>query len=359
MAGLGLATLAVPFIVQKVYAEPGEKLEEARYYRKLADGEVECRLCPRECLLRPGEIGDCQVKVNRKGTLYSLVYGRPCSLSVEPIEKAPFYHFLPGSWRLCLATVGCNLRCKYCQNWEISQAKVEEVESAEMSPEQVVALALRNNVRIICFTFSEPIAFYEYMYDIAELAKRAGLKTAMVSNGYINPKPLEKLLDVMDAVKIDLKAFTEDFYEEINLGELEPVLEAIKIIRRWGVWLELVNLLIPTLNDDPREISAMCGWIRKELGDDVPLHFTRFFPQYRLTNLPPTPIESLEKAYSLAKAAGLKYVYIGNVPGHRNNSTFCPGCGKVLIQRIHFDVPANHLKAGKCPYCGMNISGCW
>jgi len=371
MVFFGLCTLAVPLVVQRLYAgAQGEKggrikipkvkyLQEAAFYRELDRNEVECRLCPRDCLLRPGEIGDCQVKVNVKGTLYSLVYSKPCSLSVEPIEKAPLYHFRPGHTRLCVATVGCNLRCKYCQNWQISQAKVDEVESYNFSPEQVVELALENDVESICFTFSEPIVFYEYMYDIAKLAKQQGLMTSIVSNGYINPKPFKELLQVLDAVKIDLKAFTEDFYEEVNLGELEPVLDSLKIVKEQGIWLEIVNLVIPTLNDDPEEIRRMCLWIKEELGDDIPLHFTRFFPQYRLTNLPATPLETLEQAYKIAKQVGLKYVYIGNVPGHPGNFTFCPSCGQQLIIRYGYFVLQNVIKDRNCPSCGEPISGYW
>ncbi|MBA7700776.1 GTP 3',8-cyclase [subsurface metagenome] len=364
---LGLCILTIPVFLQKPQAAPAQEvlienastLKEALFYEKLYDNEVECRLCPRRCLLKEGERGDCQVRENIGGVLYSLVYGKPCSLSVEPIEKAPLFHFMPGHTRLCLATVGCNLRCKYCQNWQISQKTVEEVEHIIMSPEQVVETALHYNVDSICFTFSEPVVFYEYLYDIAVLAREKGLKTSIVSNGYINPEPLKKLLKVLDAVKIDLKAFTEEFYEEVSLGELAPVLDSLRIIKQEGVWLEVLNLVVPTLNDDPEEIRAMCAWIREELGDDVPLHFSRFFPQYRLTSLPSTPVETLEKAYAAAKEAGLKYVYIGNVPGHKYNSTFCPSCGETLIARIQFSVSQNQVTQGRCPFCGEPIPGFW
>ncbi len=363
----GVCILAVPVVFHKPQEASGQDmsqkeisgLKEALYYEKLFGNEVECRLCPRRCLLRDGERGDCQVKENLGGKLYSLVYGKPCSFSIEPIEKAPLFHFMPGHTRLCIATAGCNLRCKYCQNWSISQKRMEEVEHINLTPRQVVASALQSGVQSICFTFSEPIVFYEYMYDIARLAKKNGLKTSMVSNGYINPEPLRQLLKVLDAVKIDLKGFTEEFYENISLGELAPVLDTLKIIKQEGVWLEIVNLVVPTLNDDPEEIRKMSEWIKENLGDEVPLHFSRFFPQYRLTTLPATPLETLEKAHAAAKEADLRYVYVGNVPGHLYNSTFCPECKERLIHRIQFLVQQNNIADGKCSFCGEPVAGFW
>jgi len=367
MLTLGICILAVPLVfhkpppasAQELFRQDISHLKEANFYGKLFKKEVECRLCPRRCLIQDSERGDCQVRQNQEGILYSLVYGKPCSFSIEPIEKAPLFHFLPGHQRLCIATAGCNLRCKYCQNWQISQKKPEEVEHLELSPQQVVTAALNYGAESICFTFSEPIIFYEYMYDIAKLAKENGLKTSMVSNGYIEPEPLEYLLKVLDAVKIDLKGFTEEFYQNITLGELEPVLAALKIIKQQGIWLEIVNLLVPTLNDDPEDIRRMCEWIKEELGTEVPLHFSRFFPMYRLTNLPATPVTALEKAHAVAIASGLRYVYVGNIPGHVYNSTFCPNCGKKLIQRVQFTVSQNNLSSGRCPFCGEVIAGFW
>lgn len=364
------ALFLTPDIVPRLHGQAAEArrssasashLHEAAYYRNLDGKEVECRLCPRECLLRDGERGDCQVKENIGGTLYSLTYGRPCSLSLEPIEKAPLYHFFPGHTRLCIAAAGCNMRCKFCQNWQISQRPPEEVPviAEYVSPDEVVALALDRGARSICFTFSEPTTFYEYMYDIADLARRHGLSTSMVSNGYINPKPLKRLLSVLTAVKIDLKSFTEEFYDEITFGELEPVLDTLKEIRSSGVWLEIVNLVIPTLNDDSEEIQSMCRWICQELGPDVPLHFTRFYPQYRLTSLPATPVGTLEAAWTIARNEGVRFVYVGNVMGHTNNSTFCPECGNPLIARTGFFVSVNRLAEGGCPDCGEQIAGLW
>ena len=336
-----------------------ESLKEAYFYQKLGDQEVQCLMCPRKCLILEGARGVCRNRENHGGRLYALTYGRPCSIAVEPIEKAPFFHFIPGHKRLCVATVGCNLRCKYCQNWHISQKRVEEVRHYDLSPEQIVEIAKREEVKSICFTFSEPTAFYEYMYDIAKLAKENGLMTSIVSNGFINPQPLRQLIEVLDAVKIDLKGFSEEFYEEVCFGRLEPVLNTLRTLREEGMWVEIVNLVVPPLNDDPNEIEKMCQWIKENLGDEVPLHFLRFFPDYKLTHLPSTPVKTLERAIEIAQKVGLKYVYIGNVPGHQHNSTFCPECGKRLIHRVHFALLGNNMEDGKCKFCGQEIPGIW
>ena len=336
---------------------PGER--EAMFYEKLPDGRVQCKLCPRMCIIPQGGRGVCRVRENRGGTLYSVVWGKPCTVTVEPIEKAPFYHFMPGSRRVCVATVGCNQSCKYCQNWQISQRAPEEVRSHEILPAQLVAHASKNDIPIICFTFSEPIVFYEYVYDTAQLAREAGIKIAVVTGGYINPEPLKKLLPFLDAVKIDLKGFDRGFFRDIVGGQLEPVLEALQIVHKSGTHLEIVNLVVPTLNDNPDKIREMCEWIKDNIGVAHPIHFTRFHPSYRLTNLPPTPVSTLEKAAEIARKVGLKYVFIGNVPGHEMNSTFCPNCGKRIIHRVAFHVLGNGLKGGKCPHCNQQIYGVW
>jgi pyruvate formate lyase activating enzyme len=374
MAVLGLCTAAVPFLARQL--RPGlaseratrgraprgldvATLKEAAYYRKLDRNEVQCVLCPRECIVRNGELGDCGVKANLQGAFYSLVYGKPCAVSVEPIEKAPFNHYLPGTTRLCIATVGCNMHCEFCQNWQISQQGVGDVEYQDLTPEEVVRRALDAQVASVCFTFSEPIVFYEYMVDIARLARSRGLRTEMVSNGYINPEPLRALLETLDGVKIDLKGFSEAFYEGVTKGRLDPVLATIRTVAASGTWLEIVNLVVPTLNDAPTDIEALCAWIRREIGPDVPVHFTRFAPNYKLTNLPPTPVETLDAARSAALAAGLHFVYVGNVPGHPSESTFCPGCGALLIERQGYTVLRNLLVHGACPACGRPIPGVW
>ncbi|MCS7258459.1 MAG: AmmeMemoRadiSam system radical SAM enzyme [candidate division WOR-3 bacterium] len=330
---------------------------EAMFYRKLDNKKVVCELCPRSCVISSGKRGFCRNRENVDGKLYSVVYNRPVSIGIEPIEKAPFYHFMPGAMRLTLATVGCNQHCKYCQNWEISQRSVEEVENYYLSPEDIIKLAQEKKVKIICFTYTEPIVFYEYMYDIAKLARKEGLKSVVVTGGYINPKPLHELTKVVDAIKIDLKGFNEKFYNEVCNSELAPVLEAIKIVKQSNVHLEIVNLVVPTLNDDTNEIKAMCLWIKENIGSEVPIHFSRFFPQYKLQKLPPTPITTLERSAQIAKQVGLKYVYLGNVFGHELENTYCPQCHKLLIKRQGYSILENNILKGQCKFCGEKIYG--
>lgn len=334
-------------------------LTEARWYKRRENRVVQCELCPRRCVIAPGKRGFCRVRENQQGVLYSLVYGRPCSINREPIEKAPFFHFLPGRERLTLATVGCNQRCKYCQNWEISQAKPEEVRVKPMGPDEVVAIAEQLKLPIVCFTYTEPVVFYEYMYDIAVKARAKGIKTAVVSGGYINPEPLKELCQVVDAIKIDLKGFTPEFYEQVCGSTLAPVLNACKVVAQSGVHLELVNLVVPGYNDDSTTIIKMAHWIKTNLGDTIPVHFTRFHPDYKLLNSPATPIATLERAVRVARRAGLKYVYLGNVPGHPDENTYCPKCGKKLIGRQGFTVMENNIVKGKCRFCQSRITGIW
>ncbi len=332
---------------------------EAMFYQSLDDNKVWCQLCPHSCIIAERRRGFCRVRENRGGKLYTLVFGRPCAVNIGPIEKAPLYHFVPGHRRLTVATVGCNFRCKHCHNWHISQASPGEVREYSLSPEEVVKEAKRRGLSSISFTYTEPVVFFEYIYEISKLARKNGLKTSIVSNGFINPEPLRKLLPYLTAVKIDLKAFTEKFYREISAGELEAVLKTLKVLKEEGAFFEIVNLIIPTLNDDPEEIRKMCEWIKENLGADIPLHFSRFMPAYRLTHLPATPVKTLEMAIEIAHDVGLKYVYIGNVPGHKYNSTFCPQCKKRLIHRIHFSVLSNNIEGGKCRFCQYKIPGVW
>jgi len=334
-------------------------LKEAQFYRRLKGENVQCEVCPRRCVIPDGGRSFCRNKENRGGKLYTLAYGKPCTVNMTRPENAPLYHFVPGHKRLALASVGCNFRCKYCQNWQISQARIEEREYYELSPEEAVELALREGAESVSFTYTEPIAFYEYMYDVSKFARERGLMTSIVSNGFINPEPLRELLKVVDAVKIDLKGFTDEFYHEVSSAELEPVLTSLNIVREEEVYLEIVNLVVPTFNDGPEIIREMCQWIRENLGDDVPLHFTRFFPNYKLTHLPPTPVSTLEMARGIAQDVGLQYVYIGNVPGHERDNTYCPKCGKLLILRAGFAVLENNVADGRCKFCGERIPGIW
>jgi pyruvate formate lyase activating enzyme len=296
--------------------------------------------------------------MNKDGRLYSLVYGKPCAVHVDPIEKKPFFHFLPGTTAFSIATAGCVLSCKFCQNWQISQAKPEETDTYDLPPEKVVSNAVSYKCRSVTYTYTEPTVFYEYMYDTAVIAKKQGIRNTMHSCGYINEKPLRILSKYMDAADIDLKGFTEDFYSRICSGSLRPVLNSLAILKEEGVWLEITNLVIPTLNDDPKNIKEMSRWIVKNLGPDVPLHLSRFFPHYKLTNLPPTPIETLEGARKTALDTGLKYVYIGNIR-HEGENTFCTKCKKMLIERIGYFVKQNHIANGKCKFCSTSIAGVW
>ncbi len=334
-------------------------LREAMFYKVLVGNEVQCQMCFRKCIIPEGRRGACRNRENRKGKLYSVVYGRPSAVHIDPVEKEPQYHFLPGSEILCIGTAGCNFRCRHCHNWHLSQRSIEEMAYVyDLMPEKAVEQALKNKIPTMSFTYNEPTSFYEYVYDIAKLAKEKGLRIIWHSNGAINPAPLKELLKYTDGVTIDLKGFSQRAYDNSS-AELEPVLRTLKIIKKEGKWLEIVNLVIPTINDDLEEIRKMCIWIKENLGVDVPLHFSRFFPAYRLTQLPPTPISTLEKAYEIARKVGLNYVSIGNVPGHKYNSTFCPKCGKKLIHRTHFMVLSNDIEDGKCRFCGQEIPGIW
>ncbi|GAF82944.1 unnamed protein product [marine sediment metagenome] len=349
------------FLVAGLAAEgvPVE-LKEAMFYKKLDKNNVQCQLCFRNCFIPDGKRGFCRNRENRAGKLYTLVYGKPSAVHVDPIEKEPAFHMLPGTSILCFGTAGCNFRCKFCHNWHLSQRSIEEMDYVyDLHPEEAVELAIKRKIPTLSFTYNEPISFYEYVYDIAKIAKKKDLKILWHSNGTINPEPLRELLKYTDAVTIDLKGFTEKFYKEASSAELAPVLRTLKIIKEEGIWLEIVNLVVPTLNDNSKDIRRMCMWIKGNLGKETPLHFSRFSPSYKLVRLPPTPISTLEKAYKIAREAGLEYVTVGNVPGHKYNSTFCPECNKRIIHRYHFEVMDNKVKNGKCQYCGHPVPGIW
>ncbi len=332
---------------------------EARYYDKQEDRKIICRLCPRECQVADRERGYCGVRENRKGTYFTLVHSNLCAEHIDPVEKKPVFHFLPGSRAYSIATAGCNIECKFCQNWEISQFRPEQIASRRRTPEEVVRLAKAGQCASIAYTYTEPVVFYEYMYDCAKAGRKAGIKSAMISNGYILDEPLRDLVKVLDAVKIDLKAFTEGFYRDLCSGRLEPVLHTLKVLKESGIWFEIVVLIIPFKNDSLEEIKAMCGWITENLGDSIPLHFTRFHPTYKLRDIPPTPVETLEKAYESARAAGLKFPYIGNVYGHEGENTKCPHCEKTIIKRMGFRIASLQVSSGKCSFCSGTIPGIW
>jgi len=322
-------------------------------------GLVQCLLCAQGCVLVPGQRGRCRVRINKDGQLRSLVYGRPVAIHTDPIEKKPFYHFLPATAAFSLGTTGCPLGCRFCQNWEISQASPEDIPVTFTAPEAIVDAARRRKAPIIAFTYNEPTVFYEYMTDIARLARLQGLRTAMISCGIMNPEPLAELCRHMDAVKIDLKGFSRTFYRDVCGAELGPVLKAIRTVARSGVHLEIVNLVVPTLNDSDAMIQGLCHWVTGEIGPDVPIHFTRFHPNFQILNLPPTPVATLERARDKALEMGIHYAYVGNVPGHPGNHTYCPSCKKVLIKRQGFFVGEIRLEKGHCSFCGHKIGGVW
>ena len=321
--------------------------------------DVQCQICPNRCYLSPGDRSICRSKVNIGGKLYSLTYGNPCAVHVDPIEKKPLFHFHPKTWIFSIATTGCNFRCLNCQNWEISQRRPEDVSHYELFPGEVVGETKKRRLPSIAYTYSEAITFYEYMYDTAKLAHQEGINNVLVSNGYINREPLLELCKVLDAANINLKSFDEEIYQCLNGGSLQPVLNTFKTLNEQGVWFEMTTLVVPTYVDDDEMIKRMCEWILKELGPDHPLHFLRFFPRYKLTRLPPTPIGTLERLRNIALREGIHYVYIGNVPGHEAESTWCHNCHKILIERKGYIIGQFNIEKGKCKFCGTAIPGVW
>jgi pyruvate formate lyase activating enzyme len=332
---------------------------EALHYQKKVGNAVGCRLCPRNCDIPDGATGFCRARRNSAGTLYSLGYASPCAIHIDPIEKKPFFNYLPKTKSFSIASAGCNLRCKFCQNWDISQASPADTMNYSIPPAELVKAAQDNGCRSIAYTYTEPSTYFEYMLDTARIARSSGVLNVYHSNGYINQEPLRELCTVLDAANVDLKGFTPEYYRSMCEAELAPVLETLKTLKKSGVWLELTNLVIPGHNDDPATIRRMADWIRQNLGAETPLHFSRFFPLYKLTHISPTPLPALEKARDAALKAGLKYVYIGNLPGHAGNNTFCPKCSKLVIKRTGFSVSEMHLKGSACVYCGYKLHGRW
>ena len=341
---------------------PPEKLwkwsREAMYYTATPRG-LKCLRCPNECTIKEGELGDCHNHLTYNGKLYTIAYGNPCAVHIDPIEKKPLLHFLPESSAFSIATAGCNLACLNCQNWSISQKSPRETRNFDLMPDKVIEAAIESDCESIAYTYSEPITFYEYTYDTAILARNAGIKNVLVSAGYINEEPMRKLARVIDAANIDLKSFKDSIYLKLNAGKLEPVLRTLKILNEEGVWLEITNLIIPGWTDDFDMIREMCDWLYKNGFADNPLHFSRFQPLYKLTQLPPTPLSTLTKAREIALDSGIKYVYIGNIPGTEAENTFCPGCNKILMKRRGYRILSNHVINGKCEYCSEPIAGVW
>ena len=330
---------------------------EAMFYEKLPNKQVRCLLCPHMCILNNNEYGFCRARKNINGVLYSMVYGKVVSFHIDPVEKKPLYHFYPGTKAYSIATAGCNFRCLNCQNWEISQFSPDDIPFVKKTPEIINNEAKKNNTKSIAYTYNEPLIFYEFMLDTAKLARKNNIKNLLISNGYINEKPLKLLAKYIDAANIDLKSFNDKTYHKLNAGDLDTVLSNLKLLKRNNVWLEITNLVIPKWTDNLNEIREMSKWIYKNLGRDQVLHFSRFYPMYRLNKLPITPKEVLLKAYKIAKDEGLDYVYIGNAPECNKSDTICPKCGKTLIKRIGYSVIENNIVNNKCRFCGYEIKG--
>ncbi len=335
------------------------ELKEALYWQDAGDGKVQCFLCPRQCLIFNNQRGFCRARKNINGKLYTLTYGRPVALHVDPIEKKPLFHVFPGTKSFSIATAGCNLRCKFCQNWEISQADPESVKTAFVPPQEIVKEAKESGSKTIAFTYTEPTIFYEYMLDIAKLAKEEGIACVMHSSGFINELPLRQLAKYLTAANIDLKGFSDKYYSSFCEGNLASILNTIKVLKEENVWVEITNLIIPGANDSDQDLTNLCLWVKDNLGPDTPVHFSRFFPMYKLLDLSPTPLNKLTRAKEIAQQVGLHYVYIGNVPQDAGEDTICPVCGKLLIKRLGYTILENNIIKGKCKFCSSKISGIW
>ncbi|MBU7024307.1 MAG: AmmeMemoRadiSam system radical SAM enzyme [Theionarchaea archaeon] len=364
-AGIALGAFGISRLLQREpisesseNGQPWKWSKEGYHYITLGD-YVKCQVCPNQCILREGIRSVCRNKTNYKGTLYTLAYGNPCAVHVDPVEKKPLFHFLPSSSVFSIATAGCNLRCLNCQNWEISQKSPEETTNMELFPQDVVVRAEQSGCRCIAYTYSEPTAWYEYMYDTAHVAAQREIKNIWVTNGYMNESPLRDLCQYLDAANVDVKSFDEEIYHELNSGMLQPVLNTLKVLKEEGVWFEMTNLVIPTWTDDMDMIREMCQWLYENVGPDYPLHFSQFHPDYKLQHLPLTPLEVLRKARTIAMEEGLHYVYIGNVPGIEEQNTVCPSCHKVVVERNGFFISQMHVHQGVCEFCGGTIAGVW
>ncbi|HNW49634.1 MAG TPA: AmmeMemoRadiSam system radical SAM enzyme [Prolixibacteraceae bacterium] len=362
--GAGVACLSKPLFALPLDGsvasfEVGKKwTKEAHFYQVTPKG-VRCQLCPNECDIREGGSGDCRARVNKNGKLYSIAYGNPCAVHIDPIEKKPLFHFLPGTRAFSVATAGCNLACLYCQNWSISQKSPRDTQNVDLLPDHLIKSCKENGCESIAYTYSEPITFYEYVYDSALLARQEGIKNVFKSAGFINRDPLTKLCKVIDAANIDLKSFSDDIYLRLCAGKLQPVLDTLITLKKEGVWLEITNLIVPSWTDDQDMIKRMCNWLLQNGFEHTPLHFSRFIPTYKLTQLPPTPVNTLKSAREIALKEGLKYVYVGNVPGLELENTMCPRCHTLIVERQGFRILQNHIFGGKCTFCGEKIDGVW
>lgn len=364
--GQGLAFASLPaalsslgLLSSQAHAKMGIPYE-VEFYEQLPGKQTQCFVCPLDCILNDGETCFCRTRNNRGGVLYTFAFNNPCILQYpDPIEKMPLNHFLPGTNGLSIATGGCNLRCLYCQNWEQAQSKPEKLKTTYFSHYKAEYAARLKNIKLFCYTYTEPVVFSEYIIDIAKHTRPRGVRQTVASALFMRTQPLKQLCKYVDAFSITLKGFSEVFYKNVCGQSLKPVLKAIEVVKESGTWFELVNLIVPTYNDSRREIKAMCRWIVKNLGPDVPIHFARFVPKYKLRNLPQTPVRTLEAARQIALAAGIKYAYIANVAPHKGNNTYCSSCSALVIERLGFKILKNHLRRGRCPKCRRKIPGVW
>jgi pyruvate formate lyase activating enzyme len=332
-------------------------MKEALWWHAEGDGKALCTLCPRFCRIGEGQAGFCYIRKNIGGKLYSLGYGTSTGFAIDPIEKKPLNHFLPGSEILSFGTAGCNLGCRFCQNWSISKAKLDEAQSLQIGPEQVVQLALKHRVPAIAFTYNDPVIWGEFVIDISHVARERGLKSVMVTAGYITPEARPEVFRHIDAANVDLKAFSERFYHKLTFSHLDPVLATLNWLKHeTDIWFEITNLMIPGENDDPDETKRLCEWIVSHLGDAVPVHFTAFHPDFKLTDKPRTPATTLARARQIAKSSGIKFAYVGNVYDDEGQTTYCSACSRALIRRSWHEILENHLHGDRCP-CGETLPG--
>ncbi|MBN2072882.1 MAG: AmmeMemoRadiSam system radical SAM enzyme [Actinobacteria bacterium] len=332
-------------------------LKEALLYKKMESKKARCDLCNHRCVIGPGDRGKCCVRENMDGELYTLVYGKLIAENVDPIEKKPLFHFLPGTNSLSVATMGCNFKCFFCQNYQISQTPCDHnrIEGEYVSPEKLVRHAISYNCKSISYTYTEPTIFFEYTYDTARLAHERNIKNIFVTNGFMSDEALDMIEPYLDAANVDLKSFSEDTYRDKIGGRLKPVLDNIKRIKEKGIWLEVTTLIIPGMNSSDEELRDIAGFLAK-VDRSIPWHISAYYPQYK-SNIPPTGIELIERAMEIGKNSGLKYVYGGNIPGSSHENTYCPGCGELILKRSGFSITGNHIKDGKCMKCGTGIEG--
>lgn len=358
--GMGLISSNTHSVSASANRQGLPRYHEASHYRMTPAGTAQCLLCPVQDTISEGAYSLCRVRTLRRGKLYTATYGHPCAMHLDPVEKNPLYHFHPGMRTLALATAGCNLACPACQNWEMSQKRVEEIKFFNLPPAQAVSYAKKNNCGGMSYTFTEPAVFFEYCLDTCRAARQQGLKNSIVSGGYINPSPLQEMIRVSDSFCISLKGLDPEMYGGGPRPRiLETIRSAMAAITKSGKWLEIAVLVIPTKNDSEKQLFDMTKWVKDNLGEFVPIHFSRFYPSFQLRNIPQTPVALLENAQKTAVRIGIKYAYVGNVPGHILNNTYCHNCKKMLVQRVGFRILKNEIQGGKCKFCSANIPGVW